>query len=366
MPLLLMERIKIFCHFGKLLFAETVNPSSEFIDVMQKAENKFPFFTRLNIIRSLNACVSWLTEENLTLWLRTYYPLLLSNSSFSLRTDFTDKKVAVIMAGNIPFVGFHDVLCVLVMGYRVMIKPSSNDPYLWKYLLQVLEKVSPKMAARMEITDGVLRDFDAVIATGSNNSARYFEEYFASVPHLIRKNRTSVAVLQGSESEADLDGLFDDIFSYFGLGCRNVSYIFLPAAYDVRSLALRADIDATVDDVKDILRMHNAYLHNYEYSRTIALMNGTPHIDTGYCLWIENAALQTPTAVVNYSFYSDLQQVERYLLEHKDEIQCVVGKLSNELSGGLKTIPFGLAQSPSITDYADGIDTMQFLSTLNS
>jgi hypothetical protein len=358
-----MERIKIFCRFGELLMAETAMPSQEFIDVMQRAENKFPFFISTNIIRSLNAVAVWLTEENLRSWLSAYP---------SLCADFTDKKVAVIMAGNIPFVGFHDVLCVLIAGYKAILKPSSNDPYLWKYLLQVLEKVSPEMAARVEITGDLLRDFDCVIATGSNNSARYFEEYFARVPHLIRKNRNSVAVLRGMESELDLDGLQDDIFSYFGLGCRNVSHVFLPAGYDVWKLALRG---AGVDGVSsagsgergisgiggektNVLKSHNAYLHNYEYYLTLALMNGTPHIDTGYCLWIENAALQAPAAVIHYSFYDNLQQVEKYLLAYKDEIQCVMGEVS------LLTVKFGTAQSPAITEYADGVDTMQFLVNL--
>jgi hypothetical protein len=345
-----MEMIKVFCRFGELLLAETADPSQEFADVMQRAESKFTFFTSANIIRSLNAVALWLTEKDLTSLLCAYP---------SLSSGLTNKKVAVIMAGNIPLVGFHDVLCVLMAGHKAILKPSSNDPYLWRYLLKMLERVSPEMAARVEITDGVLRDFDAVIATGSNNSARYFEEYFARVPHLIRKNRSSVAVLCGDESEADLNGLQDDIFSYFGLGCRNVSHVFLPAGYDVRQLALRR---GNAGGCGDVLKLHNAYLHNYEYSRTLALMNGTPHIDTGYCLWIENAALQAPTAVINYSFYDNLQQVEKYLLEHKDGIQCVTSGASLHIP--LPVVKFGTAQSPSVTDYADGADTMQFLVNL--
>jgi hypothetical protein len=354
-----MERIKIFCRFGELLMEEIASPSPEFISVMQRAENKFSFFTHSNIIRSLNACAAWLTEENLTCWLRGYP---------SLNAGFTDKKVAIIMAGNIPFVGFHDLLCVLMAGCKAVVKPSSNDPYLLQYLLQILKKVSPEIASYVEITDGVLRDFDAVIATGSNNSARYFEEYFASVPHLIRKNRSSVAVLQGGESETDLNGLQDDIFSYFGLGCRNVSHVFLPDGYDVQNLALRAN-----SQYENILKIHNAYLNNYRYALTLALMNGTAHIDTGYSLWIENTALAAPAAVINYSFYNNFEQIEKYLFEHRDEIQCIVGAVpfGSAKSGhfaaseNIYAIPFGSAQNPAITDYADGVDTMKFLSALN-
>jgi hypothetical protein len=344
------KRIKIFCSFGELLRAEISAPSPEFTDVMQRAENKFPFFISANIVRSLNAVAAWLTEENLNSWLRAY-PALCGN--------FTDKKIAIIMAGNIPFVGFHDVLCVLMAGYKAILRQSSNDPYLWKYLLRILERVSPEIAARAEITDGLLREFDAVIATGSNNSARYFEEYFAYVPHLIRKNRSSVAVLHGEESETDLDGLYDDIFSYFGLGCRNVSHIFLPAGYDVQGLALRRE-----NGVSGKLKPHNAYMHNYEYSRTLALMNNTPHIDTEYCLWVKNSALCSPTAVIYYSFYDNLQQVEKYILEHKDEIQCVAGNAPLQLPAPLSAVKFGAVQSPAIIEYADGIDTMQFCSKI--
>ncbi|MDR0618670.1 MAG: hypothetical protein LBG17_02100 [Bacteroidales bacterium] len=342
-----MEIVKIFCRFGELLKAETSKPSQEFTDIMQRAESKFPFFTSENIIRSLNAVALWLTEENLNSWLRAY-PVLCEN--------LTDKKIAVIMAGNIPFVGFHDVLCVLMAGHKAILKQSSNDPYLWKYLLRLLERVSPELAARVEITDGLLRDFDAVIATGSNNSARYFEEYFARVPHLIRKNRSSAAVLCGDESEADLDGLHDDIFSYFGLGCRNISHVFLPAGYDVQRLAFRQGNGSTDDKLKS----HNAYMHNYEYSRTLALINDTPHIDTGYCLWIENSSLCSPIAVIYYSFYDNFRQVEKYILEHKNEIQCIAGNTPLHLP----VLKFGTAQNPAVTEYADGIDTMRFCSKI--
>jgi hypothetical protein len=354
-----MDRIKIFCRFGKLLRAETAGVSREFASVMRKAENKFPFFTRSNIIRSLNSCAAWLTEDNLTRWFYSYP---------SLCGDFSDKRVAVVMAGNIPFVGFHDILCVLMAGYRTVLKPSSNDSYLPQYLLKVLREASPEMAARIEITDDVLMSFDAVIATGSNNSARYFEEYFASVPHLIRRNRSSVAVLCGQESEEDLNGLHDDIFSYFGLGCRNISHVFLPDGYDVRHLALHAGSGSSSSS---ILKAHSAYFHNYKYARAMALMNGAAHIDTGFSLWVEDITLSAPVAVINYSFYNNLQQVEQCLFEHKDEIQCIAAGSfqspfpcrDNALSA-LPIVPLGSTQSPSITDYADGVDTMLFLSQI--
>ncbi|MDR1974383.1 MAG: acyl-CoA reductase [Bacteroidales bacterium] len=338
------ERIKIFASLGERLFTEKTHVSDEFISVMEKAESKFSFFTSSNIIRSLDELTKLLDEEKLLRWTSRY-------KTFNL----SDKKIAVIMAGNLPFVGFHDVLCVLIAGFRVIIKPSSNDKYLWIWLVGQLQQVSSLMASRIEITYNPIKNFDVVIATGSDNSARYFEEYFSSIPHIIRKNRTSVAVLAGNESQDELNLLADDMFSYFGLGCRNVSHVFIPGGYDIKELASNLDCPAI-----PALKRHNSYLHNYEYCRTMALMNGTPHIDTGYCLWTENPSLHVPTAVVNYSYYNNLQSLHQHLSDNKDQIQCIV----SDIKLTIPTIPFGSAQSPSLADYADGIDTMEWLSCL--
>ncbi|MDR1739572.1 MAG: aldehyde dehydrogenase [Bacteroidales bacterium] len=342
------ERIKIFSLLGQRLLAETLEPATGLLSVARRAESKFSFFTFDNIMRSLRACAEWLSEEKLREWV----------SAYPVVEKFSDKKIAVIMAGNLPFVGFHDVLCVLAAGYKVVIKPSSNDPYLWHYLQQLMAEVSPEMAARIEITDGILQGFDAVIATGSNNSARYFEEYFAKYPHIIRKNRSSAAVLQGGESSAQLDGLFDDMFSYFGLGCRNVSHVFLPKGYDVQGLAMRLFPEADAFGLKN----HNSYCNNYQYQRAVAAMNGVKFIDTAYSLWIENDSLQAQIGVVNYSFYNDFSVLLKRLEQQCDVLQCVVGEID---CSGLPIIPFGKAQQPSLIDYADGIDTMKFLENLN-
>lgn len=284
-------------------------------------------------------CREWsklLQEEPLQRWLSAYAPAQ------------SAKSVGIICAGNIPAVGFHDVLSVLLSGHRALIKLSKDDAILIPMLLRWLCKFEPALASHFEFVER-LQQFDAVIATGSNNSARYFEAYFGHVPHIIRKSRTSVAVLSGEESEDQLHALALDVFTYFGLGCRNVTKVFMPRGMDINRLfhAFYAFRD---------IGMHAKYANNYDYNKAVWLLNREDLLDNGFLLMKQDERLSCPTASLFYSYYDDVAEVEAHLAEHHMEIQCRVGL------GGL---PLGSAQQPGLADYADGVDTMQFLSTLD-
>jgi len=285
------------------------------------------------------------TEENLNTWIGKYPQIE------SLKGE---KTVAVIMAGNVPFVGFSDFISVLITGHKFLGKLSSKDNILPKAVADVLITIEPEFENYILFTDGKLSNYDAVIATGSDNSARYFEYYFSGVPNIIRRNRTSVAVLYGDETKERLEALSDDVFLYFGLGCRNVSKIFVPEDFDLNRIfeafyKYRHIID------------YNKYANNYDYNRAIYLMNGEQFLDNGFVMLKESLDLVSPTAVVYYQKYSAPSKIPAYLDAYRDKIQCIV---SDSVIEGYQTVPLGMSQVPMLWEYPDNIDLIDFLSKI--
>ena len=263
------------------------------------------------------------------------------------------KTVGLVLAGNIPMVGFHDMLCVLASGHTVLAKPSSKDDRLIRRIAAILAEIDPSFGTRIRFTDERLTGMDAVITTGSNNSARYFEYYFRNIPHIIRKNRNGIAVLTGAETEEDLEGIGKDIFTYFGLGCRNVTKVYVPESYDLSILL-------SVLDRYHALYQHHKYGNNVDYYRTIYLMNQVPFLDNGVLLLKEDPAIASPVGVVFYERYSEIRWVQEQLTAHGEEIQCCVS-IHPDIQDAL---PPGTTQEPMPWDYADQIDTIRFLREL--
>ncbi len=294
------------------------------------------WFVKENVKHSLLSLGNELTEEKLSEWVKGY--------------SYVDqpKKVAVIMAGNIPLVGFHDFLTVLISGRHVVAKLSSDDATLLPKLAGHLVEFTPELKSRITFSQGPIGEVDAVIATGSNNSLKYFEQYFGKYPHIFRKNRTSLAVLDGSESKDQLFDLGKDIFQYFGLGCRNVSHLMIPADYDLNRF-----FEAIVDHSEVI--NNNKYGNNYDYNKAVYLMNKAELLDNNFVLLRESEDLFSPLSMVHYQRYSDQNQVDSYLSKHQEDLQVIVGNAYT---------PFGKAQAPALDDYADGVDTMQWLGEL--
>jgi hypothetical protein len=302
-----------------------------------------PWFTEDNVRYALGSISKLLDREKITGWLQNYnIPDNPANT----------KTVAIIMAGNIPLVGFHDMLCVHLSGHRLLAKLSVKDEYLPAILAEIISFLSGnEMDTRFE--KDRLKGFDAVIATGSNNTSRYFEYYFGKYPSIIRKNRNSAAILDGSESPGELGCLSDDVFRYFGLGCRNVSKIFIPSGYDFSSLAGAFDRYRHIAD-------HNQWANNYEYQRAVHLIDRVPHLDTGFLLMRENRSPASPISVINYEMVDSSGEAYEICRMMGDKLQCIVGK--SQTAGNL--IPFGKSQQPGPGDYADDIDTMDFLLNL--
>lgn len=298
------------------------------------------WFTRENIKLAVEGWSHMLQPEELEKWWSQY-----SNVS----KHSTGKTVGIVMAGNIPFAGFHDLICVLLAGHKVKAKRSSQDMLLPQYILELIRSIDATVAERVEWVEK-LEHVDAVIATGSGNTSRYFEYYFSKWPHLIRKNRTSVAVLSGKETDDELRALGKDVFSYFGLGCRNVSKIFLPEGASLEPV-LR--VFEGFDDIK----AHNKYSNNYDYNRSVYYMNQVPFFDNHVVVMKEDRQLASPIGVLFYEFYQNVNQVQLRLEAEREAIQCIVA--DDRLMDG--AVPFGQAQQPAISDYADGVDTMEFL-----
>jgi hypothetical protein len=253
------------------------------------------------------------------------------------------------MAGNVPLVGFHDVIVGVISGFYVFAKTSSDDTLLPKMWLAEASKIDPIWAERAEVVEQ-LRNLDVAIATGSNNTAKYFASFFKSIPHLIRNNRNSVAVLTGEEITEDFIALGHDVFDYFGLGCRNVTHLMLPLGYDFTPLF------QCWDEHFDWIRNHNKYANNYEYHRALLLMNLDPHIDTGYLIAKEKPELYAPVGMLNYSFYDSVDGVAQKLVEWGDSLQCTVSHLPL-----INAMNFGSTQCTQLYDFADGVDTLQWL-----
>ncbi|MEM9548220.1 MAG: acyl-CoA reductase [Bacteroidota bacterium] len=303
----------------------------------------------------------WFTPENSWKALRAIKDQFLNTSIVEKWADKYGqydikpmKKVGLVLAGNIPMVGFHDVLCTFVCGHQSMIKTSSKDSVLLKTVIGKLIEQSPSSKPYFEIVDQ-LRGFEAVIATGSNNSARYFEQYFGKYPNIIRKNRSAIGILDGSETDEELLALGEDIFNYFGLGCRNVSKIYVPADYDFDHL-----LEVLHEGYKDII-LHNKYKNNFDYNNALFLMNKVDFLMSGSLIITEAKEITSRIATLHYERYTDLNELGNQLASLADQIQCAVSKASIP---GLNAFNYGEAQRPSISDYADGVDTMEFLKTL--
>lgn len=312
---------------------------SEYVDrvnnIIKREKSYNGWFTEDAVRSSLYHLGIRLNEEELSSWL----------SGIELAEK--QKKVGIIMAGNLPLVGFHDFLSVVLSGNIAVVKMSSDDNRLLPVLIEILIALQPDLSERIQIV-GRLTEIEAVIATGSNNSARYFEKYFGHLPNIIRKNRTSIAVLDGTESKEELKALGKDIFTYFGMGCRNVSQLLIPKDFDLDLFF------AAIVDFGDVVN-HHKYANNYDYHKAIYLMNQEKLIENGFLLTKEDDCLFAPISVLLYHRYGDVSEVEVYIEKRKEEIQVIVGK---------NYTPFGKAQSPKLDDYADGVNTLEFLSEL--
>jgi hypothetical protein len=296
------------------------------------------WYTPEQVYFSIQSWAAALTEESLNKWL--------SNYDFD---NVTPKNIALILAGNIPLVGFHDFLSVLITGHNVLVKTSSNDQHLLPFLAKYITAIEPEFANKITFVEGKLENFDAVIATGSNNTARYFDYYFKDKPSIIRKNRNSVAVLDGTESKEQLVALGEDIFRYFGLGCRNVSKLFVPEDY-----SFNAFFEA-IFEYQDVIH-YEKYANNYDYNKAVFLMSNFKLLDNGFLTLKQDSSYASPISSVFYENYASLTDLQDKLSKEQDQIQCIV---SNDLIEG--SIAFGQTQQPQLWDYADNVDTISFL-----
>ncbi len=350
----LADKKRAFIQLGKFISqfsgAETVKndevtPNEPFFGELEKlielSQSHNGWYTPQQVRFALSSCAGALTANNLDQWL----------SAYEIRNK-EPKTVALVLAGNIPLVGFHDFLSVILSGNRALVKLSSNDQHLLPFLAKYLVAIEPRIQDFISFTEGKLENFDAVIATGSNNTARYFEYYFKDKPSIIRKNRNSVAVLDGNESRDQLVALGEDIFRYFGLGCRNVSKLFVPEDYN-----FDAFFDAMYE-YSDIIK-YEKYANNYDYNKAVFLMSNYKLLDNGFMTIREDKSYASPISSVFYEFYSDVNEIRERMSNDREQLQCIV---SNDLVDG--SIPFGTTQKPKLWDYADDVDTMKFLLSL--
>jgi hypothetical protein len=329
------ERIDAFSKLGVSL---DELPEQNFQSIAEQARLHNPWFTEPNVRMAVRGIVKMLDHDNLIRWTSNY------------KSVNNPQKIAVIMAGNIPLVGFHDFLSVLVSGHHILIKCSSKDSTLIKFIANKLIEIEPQFQSAIEYGE-ILKGFDAIIATGSDNSSRYFEYYFGKYPNIIRKNRTSIAILTGSESKEDLTLLGIDVFSYFGLGCRNVSKVYIPENYSLEKLFV------SWEPYHDTIH-HHKYCNNYDYQKSLLLVGRKPFLDNGFVMLEESQKLVSPISIVYYERYTDEQQLRASLERIKEKTQCTIENSS------ASSVKFGQAQYPAVTDYADRIDTLQFLTEL--
>lgn len=340
----LQQRIKGFSEVGGFIarhYSGEQNPSETALHqgldkVTEIAHTYNNWFIPKFVKDAILSIGSYLTEAEL------------SRFTASVGEPATKKTVAVIAAGNIPMVGFHDILCVLLSGHKCLIKMSSDDNLLLPFFLKLLTHYEPGFEKNLLFANGKLSAFDAVIATGSDNTASHFKYYFSKYPHIIRKNRSSVAVLTGKESSEDLKALGTDIFQYFGLGCRNVSKLLVPKDYSFNHFF------ESIVDFGDVVN-NKKYGNNYDYHRAIYMLESIKFLDNNFLIVRENEDLHSPVGAVFYQYYNSVSEVKQYLETHQNEIQCVVGK---------DYIPFGYSQRPVISDFADNVNTLEFLLTL--
>jgi hypothetical protein len=313
----------------------------DFISLIDLSQSHNGWFTPEQVYFSIQSWGNALSETNLNQWLSTY--------DFS---KIAPKKIGLILAGNIPLVGFHDFLSVLISGHDVLVKTSSSDQHLLKFLAKYLITIQPELNSKITFVEGKLEDFDAVIATGSNNTARYFEYYFKDKPSIIRKNRNSIAVLNGTETHEELVGLGEDIFRYFGLGCRNVSKLFVPKDYNFEAFF------KAMFEYREVIQ-YEKYANNYDYNKAVFLMSNFQLLDNEFLTIKEDTSYSSPISSVFYEFYENLEEIKSRLSNDADQIQCIVSKDLIENS-----IIFGQTQQPKLWDYADNLDTLAFLSKI--
>jgi len=336
MPILTAE--KLIIAFKKL--SDFISdPDANFKNLILSAQNSNAWFTVEEVEKALSALRLMLNEDDLRTWFA------------GIKISESPKKIGLILAGNIPMVGFHDVLSVLATGNIALIKLSSSDDKLLPALMGELVKIEPLLEHQIVYVDR-LKDFDAIIATGSNNSSRYFDYYFSKVPNIIRKNRNSVAVLTGQESAEEIALLGHDVFDYFGLGCRNVSKLYIPQEYDIKYFF------EPLESFKEVAN-HFKYNNNYDYNKSIYLVNQAEHYDNGFLLLKEDKNMSSPLAVLFYERYQDLTEVTEALKTHQENIQCMVS--TAELNSEIAVLGFGQSQNPKLWDYADDVNTIDFL-----
>jgi hypothetical protein len=334
----LENRIEAFVELGRQL--KSLTPEDRQVWA-RMAQSRNPWFDEENVSCALHGITQMLEEQYLREWLYPYH-----------LKQVTPKKVGVVMAGNIPMVGFHDFLSVLMSGHYLLAKLSTDDQPLMRRLADMLVAIEPAFANQFEFVE-MLKDADAIIATGSDNTARYFEYYFAKRPHIIRKNRTSIGVLTGHEEADDLKALGEDFFRYYGLGCRNVSKVFVPEGYTFDKFFVANEHRSKILD-------HHKYQNNYDYNKSILLVNREPHFDNGFMLVQPSTNMVSPISVLFYETFSSLTDLRQKLDSIKEKTQVIVSA-HGWLEG---SIPFGEAQCPMLWDYADGVDTMAFLQKL--
>ncbi len=347
----LQQRINAFSELGHFISQFSTNNFKQKSEVLNNdlfydgfkhqiklAQENNGWFTKDNIVYALNGWATLLNKNNILNWLNEY----------SLST-IKPKKVAIIMAGNIPLVGFHDFLTTLITGHHVLIKQSSNDKYLLPYLAKYLEYIEPSFKGKIKFTEEKLQNFEAVIATGSDNSARYFEYYFKNKPSIIRKNRNSIAIITGNETKEELKALSEDIFRYFGLGCRSVSKLFVPKNYN---------FDAFFESIYHWHPIINdaKYANNYDYNKAVYLMSEFNLLENGFLMIKEDQSYASPIATLFYEYYDDITTLKTKLGHEKEKIQCIVSKgvIDNE-------VHYGETQTPKLSNFADNINTIQFL-----
>ena len=340
----LNQRIQVLADLGeRIQFELNHSPYNEaFENLLNKVNQRNPWFTKESVVQSLSVWANLLESNNLNHFISRYETVLFEKKN--------DKVVLLILAGNIPLVGLHDVICSFLSGSKSMIKVSSKDALLLSYLIEQIKTINSTASDYFEISETKAQGFTHVIATGSNNSARYFDHYFSKFPNIIRKNRSSLAIITPETTDTELEYLANDVFQYFGLGCRNVTQLCVPHSFDFDRLKNAFNSYATIIN-------HNKYANNYDYHKAIALMNGDPFIDFEFILLQNKSMLKSPLGVLHYNFYENVTEVDSYIQEHRANIQCVVSSQSTSFN----EVNFGQTQQPKLWDFADQIDTLQFL-----
>lgn len=361
MKMVVESRIKLIVDLGIALrdvvenqFQPVFDPNhtvgkakNDFCERCSQASLKNPWFTPDNVNYAVSSWASALNQDEAEKWLQPY--------AEKLGTAHPDKTVGIVMAGNIPLVGLHDLLCVIVSAQKVLARLSSDDLELMTGIVNLLTALDPAVGHSITLTESRLQGFDAIIATGSNNTSRYFEYYFGKYPNIIRKNRNSIAVLDGNETAEEIENLGRDIFTYHGLGCRNVSRILVPEKFNFHHL-----LD-NLESFNPIIH-HHKYCNNYDYQKSIMMINRIPFLDNGFLLLKESNSTISPVSVIHYSYYRSEDAARHEIAEIRDQLQCIVSHLDIADT----VVPFGMAQSPKLWDYADGIDTVQFLLNLDN